>query len=322
MIQLSRVLCGLFLTTLIGAAQVQAQTYPEKTIVLINPYAAGGPADVLARKLALQLRSELGQAVVVENKPGAAAALGTAFVSNAKPDGYTLLMGTSAGHVVTPLLQKVSYDGIADFSFIGIVTRQSNMLVVNSELKVSSVSELIDYAKANPGKLNFGSAGAGGATHLSGEQFMRRTGTDLVHVPYSGAAPALTDLMGGQVQLAFLNLSASLQYVRDGRLKALAYGADKRSPLLPDVPTMQESGVNNAQVATWYSLAAPRGTPVTVVERLNKALLRINRQPDYQAFLRNVDGEILSLTPEETTKFVHQDQTAMAGLLGAIGKAK
>ncbi|MGH8811175.1 MAG: Bug family tripartite tricarboxylate transporter substrate binding protein [Advenella sp.] len=322
MIQLPRVLRGILLIASMGVSHVHAQTYPEKPVVLINPYAAGGPADVLARKLASELRTELGQPVIVENKPGAAAAVGTAFVSNAKPDGYTLLMGTSAGHVVTPLLQKVAYDGIADFSFIGIVTRQSNMLVVNPALKVDNIKELIAYARAHPKQLNFGSAGAGGATHLSGEQFMRKTGVELVHVPYSGAAPALTDLMGGQVQLAFLNLSASLQYVKDGRLKALAYGADKRSPLLPDVPTMQEAGVPDAQVATWYSLAAPQGTPQAVIDRLNKALLTINRKPDYQAFLRNVDGEILSLTPAQATDFVHHDQGAMAELLQAIGNAK
>src|SRR5690606_1313813 len=215
-----------------------------------------------------------------------------------------------------------AYDGIADFSFIGIVTRQSNMLVVNPALKVENLKELIAYARDHPKQLNFGSAGAGGATHLSGEQFMRKTGVELVHVPYSGAAPALTDLMGGQVQLAFLNLSASLQYVKNARLKALAYGADKRSPLLPDVPTMQEAGVPDAQVATWYSLAAPHGTPAPVIDKLNKALLTINRKSDYQAFLRSVDGEILSLTPAQTTEFVRQDQDVMAKLLRAIGNAK
>lgn len=322
MIQLPRMLRGILLLAIMSVSQAYGQTYPEKPVVLINPYAAGGPADVLARKLAAALRTELGQPVIVENKPGAAAAVGTAFVSKARPDGYTLLMGTSAGHVVTPLLQKVAYDGIADFSFIGIVTRQSNMLVVNPDLKVNNVKELIAYARAHPRQLNFGSAGAGGATHLSGEQFMQKTGVELVHVPYSGAAPALTDLMGGQVQLAFLNLSAALQYVKDGRLKALAYGADKRSPLLPEVPTMQEAGVPDAQVATWYSLAAPKGTPAPVIDRLSQALLTINRQSDYQAFLRSVDGEILSLTPQQTTDFVYQDQKAMTKLLHAIGKAK
>ncbi|AFK62568.1 hypothetical protein TKWG_11910 [Advenella kashmirensis WT001] len=322
MIQLPRILCGILLTAIMSVLNAHAQTYPERPVVLINPYAAGGPADVLARKLASELRAELGQPVVVENRPGAAAAVGTAFVSNAKPDGYTLLMGTSAGHVVTPLLHKVAYDGIADFSFIGIVTRQSNMLVVNPALKVENLKELIAYARDHPKQLNFGSAGAGGATHLSGEQFMRKTGVELVHVPYSGAAPALTDLMGGQVQLAFLNLSASLQYVKNARLKALAYGADKRSPLLPDVPTMQEAGVPDAQVATWYSLAAPHGTPAPVIDKLNKALLTINRKSDYQAFLRSVDGEILSLTPAQTTEFVRQDQDVMAKLLRAIGNAK
>lgn len=320
--QMRALLNGLVLLTAMGISNVHAQSYPAKPVVLINPYAAGGPADVLARKLASELRVELGQPVIVENKPGAAAALGTAFVSHARPDGYTLLMGTSAGHVVTPLLQKVAYEGIGDFSFIGIVTRQSNMLVVNPDLKINTVNDLIAYARKHPGQLNFGSAGAGGATHLSGEQFKRKTDVDLVHVPYTGAAPALTDLMGGQVQLAFLNLSACLQYIRDGRLKALAYGAKKRSPLLPHVPTMEESGIHDAEVATWYSLAAPKGTPGPIVDRLNKALQAINAKPEYAAFLGNLDGEILSLTPEQTDAFVHQDQVAMTELLKAIGQGK
>lgn len=322
MISIRASLCGLLVCALTAVCHAQTAGYPAKPVVLINPYAAGGPADVLARKLASELRTELGTSVIVENKPGAAAALGTAYVSNARPDGYTLLMGTSAGHVVTPLLQKVSYDGVADFSFIGIVTRQSNMLVVNPNLKINNVSELISYAKQHPGQLNFGSAGAGGATHLSGEQFKRKTGIDLVHVPYSGAAPALTDLLGGQVQLAFLNLSATMQYVRDGCLKALAYGAKKRSPLLPDVPTMEEEGVHDAEVATWYSLAAPKNTPAPIIDRLNKALLAINQKPDYADFLRNLDGEILPLTPAQTDEFVQQDQTAMKELLRNIGTTK
>lgn len=322
MIQIRRLAGIVTLIVSVGASAAYAQDYPVKPVVLINPYAAGGPADVLARKLASELRTELGKPVIVENKPGAAAALGTAYVSNAKADGYTLLMGTSAGHVVTPLLQKVAYDGIGDFSFIGIVTRQSNMLVVNPGLKVNNVDELVRYAKQHPGQLNFGSAGAGGATHLSGEQFKRKTGIDIVHVPYSGAAPALTDLMGGQVQLAFLNLSATLQYVKDGRVKALAYGAKSRSPLLPDVPTMEEAGVHDAEVATWYSLAAPKGTPKAIIDRLNQALLKIDRKPDYASFLRQVDGEILALTPEQTDVFVRQDRAAMTELLQAIGLAK
>jgi len=322
MIQIRRLASIALLIASIGVPVANAQDYPSKPIVLISPYAAGGPADVLARKLASELRTELGQPVIVESKPGAAAAVGTAYVSNARADGYTLLMGTSAGHVVTPLLQKVAYDGIGDFSFIGIVTRQANMLVVNPTLKINNVSELIQYAQQHPGKLNFASAGTGGATHLSGEQFKRKTGIDIVHVPYSGAAPALTDLMGGQVQLAFLNSSATLQYVKDGRVKALAYGAKARSPLLPDVPTMQEAGVHNAEVATWYSLAAPKGTPKTVIDRLNQALLKIDRNPEYTSFLRQLDGEILPLTTEQTDAFVRQDQAAMTELLHAIGLAK
>ena len=195
----------------------------------------GGPADTLARGLAHQLQARLQQPVIVDSKAGGAATIGTGFVARAKPDGYTLLMGTSAGHAVTPLMQHIAYDGIADFAFIAVVANQPNVLVVNPDLGVDSLQGLIALAKKQPGKLNYASAGTGGATHLGAEAFLQRAQIRITHVPYGGAAPALKDLLGGQVQVGMLNLGATQAFIEQGKLKALAYGGTKRSALLPQV---------------------------------------------------------------------------------------
>ncbi|WP_054478153.1 tripartite tricarboxylate transporter substrate binding protein, partial [Achromobacter sp. 2789STDY5608615] len=229
----------------VGAASAAA-AYPDRPVILVNPYAAGGPADVVARSLARALEKRLGQPVVVENKAGGGASIGTGFVARAKPDGYTLLLGTSAGHVVTPLMQKTAYDGVKGFAFCSVVAVQPIMLVVNPSRGIRSVAELIARAKAEPGKWSYGSAGVGGATHLGAELFQQVAGVQLNHIPYAGASPAINDVVGGQTDLAMLNLSASLPFIRQGRLLALAYASDKRSPLLPDVPTLAEAGVAGA----------------------------------------------------------------------------
>ncbi|WP_430622367.1 Bug family tripartite tricarboxylate transporter substrate binding protein, partial [Achromobacter insuavis] len=242
-------------TTVISVSAVAA--YPERPVVLVNPYAAGGPADVVARSLARALEKRLGQPVVVENKPGGGASIGTGFVARAKPDGYTLLLGTSAGHVVTPLMQKTVYDGVKGFAFCSVVAVQPIMLVVNPSRGIRSVPELIARAKAEPGKLSYGSAGVGGATHLGAELFQQVAGVQLNHIPYAGASPAINDVVGGQTDLAMLNLSASLPFIRQGRLLALAYASDKRSPLLPDVPTLAEAGVAGAGPGAPPSLPPP-----------------------------------------------------------------
>ena len=292
--------------------------YPTRPITLINPYAAGGPADTLARGLARQLEQRLKQPVVVDSKAGGAATIGTGFVARARPDGYTLLIGTSAGHVVTPLMQKIPYDGVADFAFIAGVANQPNVLVVHPSVGVSSVQELIALAKKEPGKLNYASAGAGGATHLGAEAFLKRAGIQITHVPYGGAAPAIKDVLGGQVQMGMLNLAATQAFIADGKLKALAYGGAQRSPLLPQVPTMAESGFKGSEVSTWYTLAAPKGTPPEVVEMLRKAVAETQADPAYQALLASVGAERVDLSPAQTTAFVQADKVAMAQLLGTL----
>lgn len=314
-----RHLVGLAALALLPAAQAQADAWPTRPVTLVHPYAAGGPADTLARALGQQLEKRLKQAVVVDARAGGAATIGTGSVARAKPDGYTLLLGTSAGHVVTPLMQKIAYDGIGDFRFIAVVANQPNVLVAHPSAGVASVQELIAMARKEPGKLNYASAGMGGATHLGAEAFAQAAQVKLTHVPYSGAAPALKDLVGGQVQLGMLNLSATKAFIADGKLKALAYGGAQRSPLLPQVPTLAELGYGNTATATWYTLAAPEGTPDAVIEAVRKAVAQAAADPAYQQVLAAVGAERMDLSPAETTAFVQQDKAAMAKLLGTLG---
>ncbi|OCZ65104.1 hypothetical protein A7P23_06625 [Achromobacter xylosoxidans] len=302
----------------IGAASAAA-AYPDRPVILVNPYAAGGPADVVARSLARALEKRLGQPVVVENKPGGGASIGTGFVARAKPDGYTLLLGTSAGHVVTPLMQKTVYDGVKGFAFCSVVAVQPIMLVVNPSRGIRSVPELIARAKAEPGKWSYGSAGVGGATHLGAELFQQVAGVQLNHIPYAGASPAINDVVGGQTDLAMLNLSASLPFIRQGRLLALAYASDKRSPLLPDVPTLAEAGVAGADAATWYSLAAPAGTPADIVRALSDAVRAVNDDPDYRRVMQEQAIALMALSPREADAYVAKDQADMRRLLGSLG---
>ncbi|MCZ8384086.1 tripartite tricarboxylate transporter substrate binding protein [Achromobacter xylosoxidans] len=302
----------------VGAASAAA-AYPDRPVVLVNPYAAGGPADVVARSLARALEKRLGQPVVVENKPGGGASIGTGFVARAKPDGYTLLLGTSAGHVVTPLMQKTVYDGVKGFAFCSVVAVQPIMLVVNPSRGIRSVPELIARAKAEPGKWSYGSAGVGGATHLGAELFQQVAGVQLNHIPYAGASPAINDVVGGQTDLAMLNLSASLPFIRQGRLLALAYASDKRSPLLPDVPTLAEAGVAGADAATWYSLAAPAGTPADIVRTLSDAVRAVNDDPDYHRVMQEQAIALMALSPREADAYVAKDQADMRRLLGTLG---
>jgi len=296
-----------------------AAAYPEHPITLINPYAAGGPADVVARSLARALEKRLGQPVVVENKPGGGASIGTGFVARAKPDGYTLLLGTAAGHVVTPLMQKTAYDGVNGFAFCSVVAVQPIMLVVNPSRGIKTVQDLIARAKAEPGKLSYGSAGVGGATHLGAELFQQAAHVQLNHIPYAGAAPAINDAVGGQIDLAMLNLSASLPFIRQGRLVPLAYAADKRSALLPDVPTLDEAGVHGAQAATWYSLAAPAGTPADIVQTLSDTVRRVNDDPEYQRVMQDQAISLMALSPQDATAYVQKDRADMQRLLGTLG---
>ncbi|VCU72520.1 Tripartite tricarboxylate transporter family receptor [Pigmentiphaga humi] len=308
---------SMLLAALAMAGAVQAQSYPSKPIVLINPYAAGGPADLVARSLAKELGTELGQQVVIENKAGGGATIGAALVARAEADGYTLLFGTAAAHIVTPLIQATPYDGIKDFAFIALAANQPNLLVVNPSVKANSAKELIELARSAPGKLNYGSSGTGTSPHLGGELIKQQAKIDMAHIPYGGAAPAITDLVAGRLQVGVMNLSGELPFVKAGKLRALAYASTSRSPLLPDVPTFAEAGLGGAESASWYTVAAPKGTPAAVVNKLNEAINAVARKPEYRKLMEAQGTELATLTPEETTRFVMDDAKRTVDLIKA-----
>lgn len=249
----------LAITVLGGTAM--AQTWPAKPVSLVVPFAAGGTTDVLARAVGAELSKSLGQPVIVESKPGAGATLGADFVAKAKPDGYTLLMGAVHHTIATSVYPKLPYSFQKDLAPVTTVALVPNILVVNPAIPAKNVAELVSYAKANAGKLNFGSNGNGTAQHLIGAQFEVMGGVQLVHVPYKGSGPLTTDLLGGQISMSFDTITPVLQYVKSGKLRALAVTTAKRSSTLPDVPTLDESGMKGFNLGTWFGILAPAATP-------------------------------------------------------------
>ena len=250
-------------------------TYPTKPIRIVVPFPAGGTADILARAAAQRLAETLGQPAVVDNRPGAGGNIGAELVAKAPPDGYTLLMGTVGTHAINAsLYSKMPYDHVRDFAPIILVAGVPNVLVVHPSVPAGSVKELIAYAKANPGKLNFASSGSGTSIHLAGELFKTMAGVQMAHVPYKGSAPAVTDLLGGQVQLMFDNLPSALPHIKAGKLKALAVTSATRAAALPDVPTVAESGLAGFDATSWFGLLAPAGTPEPIIARLNSEVAK------------------------------------------------
>ena len=255
----------------IAAPPLPAQTWPVKPIRLIVPYSPGGTADLLGRSIARKLSESLGQQVIIENRTGAGGGIGADLVAKSKADGYTLLLGTIATHAINPnLYPDIPYDPVGDFAPVALVATMPNLLVVNPSVPARSVRELIALAKAKPGELAFASAGSGTTQHLSGELFKKMAGVDMLHIPYKGNAPAVTDLIGGQVQVMFDNIPISLQQVRAGKLRALAVTGAKRSAVLPNVPTIAEAALPGYSVTSWFALFAPAGTPAAIVARLNR----------------------------------------------------
>ena len=267
------------LAMLLGSASVaaaQITPYPAKPIRFVVPFPAGGPLDLVARSIGQELSRSWGQPVIVDNRPGAGGNIGADLVAKAPPDGYTILMGAVSTHAINvTLYSKLPYDPINDFAPITLVTSVPNVLVLHPSVPAHNVTELIALAKAKPGQLNFASGSTGSAGHLAGELFKTMAGVDMVHIPYKGAAPAVVDLLAGHVSLMFDNLSSALPNIRAGRVRAIAVTTLKRSPLLPALPTISESGLSGFDVSTWFGVFAPGGTPPAVVARLNAEIVRI-----------------------------------------------
>jgi tripartite-type tricarboxylate transporter receptor subunit TctC len=291
----------------LGAGLAAAQDYPTRPIRVIVPYPPGGGTDVVARIISEPLAAELGQPIIIDNRGGAAGNVGTDLAAKAPADGYTILL-TLSSHTINPkLYDKLPFDVEKDLTPISLVAMIPQIVVANPSLAANNVQELIALAKAEPGKLNFASVGTGSPGHIAGELFKLKTGTDMVHVPYKGGGPAVTDTIGGQVQLLFVSMPAAWQFVKAGRLKAIAVTSAKRSLTAPDVPTIAESGVRDFVVDSWYGALAPAKTPPAIVARLNAAFVKVLANPQVKEKLFAQGAEAAPSTPAEFERLIKDE---------------
>ena len=293
----------------------RAQSYPTRVIKLIVPFAPGGPADTMARLAAQRLSMALGQGVIIDNRPGAGGSIATKAVAGAEPDGYTLLFGNTATFAVGPAVYaNIGYDPIKQFAPVALFSVSTNVLVANPALPYNNVAELIAYAKANPGKINFASPGFGTPPHMIGEMFKQRAGVDIVHVPYKGTAAALTDIMAGQVELTFENPSVLVQLVREGRLKGLATTGEARNPQVANLPTMIESGLAGFVSTSFTAMAAPAGTPSSVIDHLNAEINAGLRSPEMVAAFERLGVGARPGSPEDFGAFLINENRKWAAV--------
>ncbi len=318
-----RTLLGAAVALAWGQASAQAspgaQGFPKAPIRVVVPYPPGGPTDVVGRVVTTRLGEALGQPLVVDNKAGASGMVGAALVAKAPADGYTLLVNASI-HVINPYVQaSAPYDAFRDFEPVTQLVDVPLVLVVGSQFPVRNVQELAAWAKAHPGQVNFGSAGNASSQHLSGELFRMRTGAQMQHVPYKGSSPALTDLMGGQIQLMFDSMPSAMPFIASGRLRALAVTSARRSPSLPDVPTMEESGMPGFRTSTWYGLWAPRSTPQDVVQKLWSEARKVLDEPPIAAQYRRLGAEPVGSSPAEFARYIQAEARKWEEIVKASG---
>lgn len=305
--------------TLAAPAIANETNWPTKPIKLVVGYAAGGATDVVARLVATRMGTELGQPVVVDNRTGANSNVGAELVARAPADGYTLYVFTIANTINATLYNKLGYDPAKDFEPIGLIAKIPNLLVVNPSLPVQSVQEYIKFAKESKDGITFASSGSGSSIHLSGEMFKMKTGLNMLHVPYRGSAPAVSDLLGGQVQSMFDNSPSAMPHVKAGKLRALAITSKERSPLLPDVPTVAESGFPGFEVQSWFGMSAPAGTPAPVIKRLNAALNTALNDPAIKQRLVDMVATSSPGTPDDMRKFVTSELKGWNEVVKASG---
>lgn len=297
----------------------QAQTYPNQPVRLIIPFAAGGPSDVLARGFSQKLGESMVQPIIIDNKPGAGTNLAAEFVAKSKADGYTLflmMVGTQA--INETLYKKLSYNTIKDFSPISLVASSSLMLVANPSVPVKNVTDLIAYSKANPGKINFGSSGTGTPLHLGGELFNVQAGTTLNHVPYKGAAPALTDVLGGQIQTAMVGTPAALPFVKTGKLTAIGVTSLKRSSNAPEIPAIAET-LPKFEVELVYAMVAPAGTPKDIINKLNSQLVSVLNNSEIKSQLNSKGFDVISSSPEQLGEYIKSEVSKWAPIVKKSG---
>lgn len=302
---------AILLAALLAAAPfARAQPYPNKPIKIVAPFPPGGPVDILSRTIGSRLSQRLGQPVIVENRAGAAGNIGSDVVAKSPPDGYTLLMGFVGTHAINPsLYAKMPYDNVNDFEPISLVAVVTIMLVVHPSVPARSVSELVALAKSKPGQLTFGSPGHGTPQHLAGELFNTMAGVKMLHVPYKGAVPALSDLLGGEISMIFSSMPPALPHVKNGKLRALGVTSPARSPAAQELPTIAETGLTGYVVENWYGILAPRGTPKEIVAKLNTEIVAVLQMSDVRESLSVQGAQPLTSTPEQFAAYI-KDETA------------
>lgn len=303
------------------AASAFAQgNYPAKPIRFIAPFPAGGSSDVLSRLLAAKMTEGLGQTVVVENRPGASANIGHELVAKAPADGYTLLLSNNGAYTINPyLFKKLPFDPDNDFAPVSLVAMATQVLVAHPSVPINSVQDLIALAKAQPGKINYGSGGRGIISHISAEMFKTVTGTDLTHIPYKGTGQAIADLVAGQLHVIFSDMVPAIPHIKSGKLKALAVTSNARSPILPDVPTMAEVGAGGFTADTWWAVVVPKGTPAEAINRLNAELGRIVKLPDVQERYTSLGITTAHSTPQRIHELAKAERPAIAAVLKKAG---
>ena len=314
-----RILFVLFFLCVSANDSAIAQQFPSRPVKLVVGFTPGGGVDIAARTLAPKLSELIGQPVIVDNKPGAGTNIANEFVARSTADGTTLLVTTPALAINMSLYKKLAFDTLRDFVALSIFSESPNILVVNAKLPAANLREFIAMAKANPGRLNYSSAGSGTTQHLSAELFKLRSGLQIVHVPYKGTAPSLTSLIAGETDLTFANIPAILQYVKAGRLRPLASTGAKRAELMPDVPTMKEAGVNGVEVTVWYGVLAPSATPREVVDFLGKNIGKAARAPDIRQRLAEQGAEPVGNTPEEFGRILRDEVSKWAEVVKVSG---
>jgi len=305
-------------TFALGAlASTSALAWPTKPITLLVPFPPGGSTDMIARTLSSKLPDKLGGTVIVENKPGATGTIGAAQVARSPADGHTLLVASLGPFVIAPHLIKVPYDALKDLDPITVAVQAPNVLVVPAASRHNTLSDVIAFIKANPGKMTFASSGNGSSDHLTAELFWQQTGTSGIHVPYRGGGPVMTDLLGNQVDASFMNINTAMPQIQAGKLKALAITSAKRSTLLPNVPTLEESGIKDANVYSWQAIAGPKGLPADIKTKLNTAIASILNEPQTKARLLELGFEMVLNTPEQFASFQAAEYARWAKLIVA-----
>ena len=319
MTRILRAVLVLLAATLVPLCAAQAQGYPAKPIKIVVTFPLGGAPDILARLFGAKMQEHWGQPVIVDNRPGAGGNIGADYVAKSPADGYTLVMGTVGTHAINPsLYSKMPYDPLRDFVPVVLVAQTPNMLVVNNNVPVKSVKELIDYAKANPGKVFFGSPGIGTSIHVSGELFNTMTGAKTVHVPYKGRQFAIPDLLAGQIHMMFDNMPSALPVAKEGKLRALAVTSAKRHPAAPDIPTMSET-LPGFEATSWFAVYAPAGTPADVVAKLNAELNRVMALADVRERLAGIGLDVVGGPPEQLAAYTRAELAKWAKVVKDSG---